>query len=146
MSRDQREAFLSEVRVGVLGVDDPRGDSAPLLAPVWYLYEPGGEITVQTGRDSVKARLIGAARRFSLCVQDETAPYRYVSAEGPVTAWTDPADPDAREAMALRYLGPDEAARYLEATKEQLDGDVTVRMRPQRWRAADFASFAAEFG
>jgi hypothetical protein len=30
-----REALLAEVRVAVLGVADPRGDSGPLLVPFW---------------------------------------------------------------------------------------------------------------
>ncbi|MBV2365558.1 pyridoxamine 5'-phosphate oxidase family protein [Streptomonospora nanhaiensis] len=142
MSRDEREKFLAGVHVGVLGVDDPRAGGGPLLIPVWYDYTPGGTLAVQTGRDTVKARLMNAAGRFSLCVQDETAPYRYVSVEGPVVEVTDPADPDVRESMAVRYLGADEAVRYLDATRDQLRDDITLRMAPRRWRSGDFASFA----
>ncbi|RCV47343.1 pyridoxamine 5'-phosphate oxidase [Marinitenerispora sediminis] len=146
MPTGERERFLAGPHVGVLGVADPRGGSAPLLAPVWYRYEPGGEVVVQTGRESVKARLIRQAGRFSLCAQEETPPYRYVSVEGPVTTCQDPADPAEREAMAVRYLGADQAPAYLDATRGQLADDVTFRMRPQRWRTADFTSFAATFG
>ncbi|MFC3994764.1 pyridoxamine 5'-phosphate oxidase family protein [Nocardiopsis sediminis] len=144
MSRDEREAFLADVHVGVFGVADPRGDRAPLLVPVWYAYEPGGGITVFTGRESVKADLVRAAGRISLCVQDETAPYRYVSVEGPAVI-EDRVDPGERAAMAHRYLDPVTAPAYLEANSHQLEGDVTVRMRPERWRTADFNAFAKEF-
>ena len=109
MQRDEREKFLSEVRVGVLGVEDDRHPCAPLLAPVWYDYAPGGTVVVQTGRDSVKGRLLRSAQRFSLCVQDETPPYCYVSVEGPVVDLRDPADPLTRESTAVRYLGEEEA-------------------------------------
>ncbi|MGX1884881.1 pyridoxamine 5'-phosphate oxidase family protein [Streptomyces sp. NPDC055287] len=146
MPADQRESFLAGVHVGVLGVTDTRtGSSPPLLVPVWYRYEPGGEVVVQTGRDTLKARLIREAGRFSICVQDERPPYRFVSVAGPVVGVSDPADPVEREAMAHRYLPPRDASAYLRSTEAQLTDDVTFRMCPQLWRAADFSSFAAEF-
>ncbi|GAA3739050.1 pyridoxamine 5'-phosphate oxidase family protein [Salinactinospora qingdaonensis] len=144
MSRDDRETFLAEARVGILGVTDLRGEHGPVLAPVWYSYEPGGELVVTTGRTSLKGRLIRQAGRFSLCVQDETPPYRYVSVEGPAT-FEDHVAPAERAALAHRYLDPETAAAYLDATKEQLTTDVTFRMRPQRWRTADFSQFAKGF-
>ncbi|MBO0654603.1 pyridoxamine 5'-phosphate oxidase family protein [Streptomyces triculaminicus] len=146
MPRPDRERFLAEPRVGVLGVADSRGgDRAPLIVPVWYDYEPGGEVVVQTDRESIKARLLRAAGRFSLCVQDEGRPYRYVSVEGPITAIEDPVDPAVREALTQRYLDPEEARAYLVATEAQLKNDILFRMRPQHWRSADFAAFAADF-
>ncbi|GHG75616.1 pyridoxamine 5'-phosphate oxidase family protein [Streptomyces griseocarneus] len=146
MPRHVRERFLAEPRVGVLGVTDSRGgDRAPLTVPVWYGYEPGGEVVVGTGRETIKAQLLRTAGRFSLCVQDEARPYRYVSVEGPVTAIEDPVDPAVREALAHRYLDPEEARAYLAATSAQLEDDVLFRMRPQHWRCADFAAFAADF-
>jgi nitroimidazol reductase NimA-like FMN-containing flavoprotein (pyridoxamine 5'-phosphate oxidase superfamily) len=143
MSRSERESFLSDVHVGILGVDDPRDNSAPLLVPVWYVYEPGGDVVVQTGRDSVKAQLIHESGRFSFCVQDES-PYRYVSVEGPVVAVEDPVDPAQWEAMAHRYLDPVTASAYLAANRQQLTENVSFRMRPQRWRTADFSAFTAQ--
>lgn len=146
MPRHDRERFLAEARVGVLGVTDSRGgDRAPLIVPVWYGYEPGGEVFVEMGRGTIKAQLLRAAGRFSLCVQDEGRPYRYVSVEGPVTAIEDPVDPAVREALAQRYLDPEEARAYLAATSDQLKDDIVFRMRPQHWRSADFAAFAADF-
>ncbi|MCF3106595.1 pyridoxamine 5'-phosphate oxidase family protein [Streptomyces roseoverticillatus] len=144
MPGEERERFLADLHVGVLGVADG-DDRAPLIVPVWYRYEPGGDIVVQTGRETVKARLLREAGRFSLCVQDENPPYRYVSVEGPVTAVNDPVDPGEREAIAHRYLDPEEARAYLKSTAGQLADDITFRMRPQRWRTANFAAFAAEF-
>ncbi|MBW1603971.1 pyridoxamine 5'-phosphate oxidase family protein [Streptomyces sp. JJ66] len=146
MAREQRAAFLSGVHVGVLGVRDVRrGADGPLLAPVWYAYEPGGDVVVQTGRSSLKARCVLAAGRFSLCVQTEAPPYRYVSVEGPVVEVRDPLDAEARAALAHRYLPPETAGGYLAATASQLTDDITLRMRPEHWRSADFAAFAQEF-
>ncbi|MEV5986976.1 pyridoxamine 5'-phosphate oxidase family protein [Streptomyces sp. NPDC052051] len=145
MSVQDREAFLAGLHVGVLGVDDPRHDGGPLLVPLWYSYEPGGLVAIETGRKTQKARLIREAGRFSLCVQDERAPYRYVSVEGPVVGIEDPLPPAEREALAHRYLEAENAAAYLAANHQQLADDILVRMRPQRWRTADFSAFAAEF-
>jgi nitroimidazol reductase NimA-like FMN-containing flavoprotein (pyridoxamine 5'-phosphate oxidase superfamily) len=145
MSVHDREDFLAGPHVAVVGVVDPGGARAPLLVPVWYGYQPGSVVTVQTGRDTIKARLIRAAGRFSLCVQDESAPYRYVSVEGPVVAVEDPVPAATRAWLAQRYLDEPTAAAYLAANKHQLVEDVAFRMRPQRWRTADFSAFAAEF-
>lgn len=145
MSVHAREEFLAATHVGVVGVTDPRGGSAPLLLPVWYGYQPGGDVIVQTGRDSVKAQFIRAAGRFSLCVQDEAQPYRYVSVEGPVVAIEDPLPAATWEALAHRYLDKATAEAYLQANRHQLDADLILRMRPHRWRTADFSAFAAEF-
>lgn len=35
MTKDEREAFLAEARVGVLAVTS---EGAPLLTPIWYSY------------------------------------------------------------------------------------------------------------
>ncbi|MGW0522113.1 pyridoxamine 5'-phosphate oxidase family protein [Crossiella sp. NPDC003009] len=141
MSRDVREKFLAEARVGVLAVPEP---PAVLQVPVWYAYEPGGPVVVLTARASRKAALIRAAGRFGLCVQDENPPYRYVSVEGPA-AVEDRVDPAELSAMAHRYLDPATAREYLAANRGQLTDDITFRMRPQRWRTADFAAFAQQF-
>lgn len=145
MSSDCRERFLADPHVGVLGVTDPRGLSAPLLVPVWYAYEPGGVVTVQTARTSTKAELVRAARRFSLCAQSESPPYRYVSVEGPVVAVEDGVDKAEWEALAHRYLDRDTAVAYLRMNQRQLDEYITLRMRPRRWRTADFTAFARQF-
>jgi hypothetical protein len=145
MSVEDRERFLAGLHVGILGVGDPRDSGGPLLVPLWYSYRPGGLVTIETGRKTLKARLIHEAGRFSLCAQDESAPYRYVSVEGPVVAVEDPLPAAEREALAYRYLEEDAAAAYLAANPEQLTEDVLIRMRPHRWRTADFSAFAAEF-
>src|SRR5262245_31279727 len=73
MTRLEREAFLAGVHVGIISIaEEGRG---PLTVPIWYAYEPGGELRVITGRSSRKGRLLAHAGRFSICVQTETPPY-----------------------------------------------------------------------
>lgn len=137
MTAAEREAFLAEPRMGVLSVTDLDG-RAPLIVPIWYHYRPGGQVWLSTGTDSRKMELIRAAGRVSLLAQTEQPPYRYVSVEGPVTA-IDPARPEERRALAKRYLGPDGANRYLEATKDVADSMVIVRVDPEHWLSRDYA-------
>jgi nitroimidazol reductase NimA-like FMN-containing flavoprotein (pyridoxamine 5'-phosphate oxidase superfamily) len=135
MSRSERDEFLAAVHVGVLGVSD--GGNGPLAVPVWYSYAPGGTVNVVTGTESIKAHLIDAAERFSLCAQSEVAPYKYVSVEGPVVA-RGPVDPSERRSMAHRYLGAEFGDAYIAATEDDSATGVTFRMMPEHWRATDF--------
>ena len=140
MSKEKREQFLAEVHVGVIAVMQERG--GPLAVPVWYLYEPGGEIMIWTGAKSQKARLLEAAGRFTFCVQDESPPYRYVTVEGPVTAVEKASIEELVGPLAVRYLGEEEGRSYLESLggADGVAGDIMVRMRPERWYSADFSS------
>jgi len=138
MTRSEREAFLAGVHVGVLSVaEDGRG---PLSVPIWYAYEPGGELRLVTERGSRKGRLLARAMRLSLCVQTETPPYQYVSVEGPVVALEDAdVERDVRP-LARRYLGRELGDRYVEATggTDARGGSVLVRVRPERWLSVDY--------
>ena len=84
MTKEEREAFLDEVHVAIISI--PESGRGPLTVPVWYAFVPEGDFHIWTGGDSRKARLLREAGRFSLCVQQETPPYKYASAEGPVVA------------------------------------------------------------
>lgn len=136
MSRAEREVFLADTHVAILCIaDEGRG---PLALPVWYRYTPGGDIRIETGGTSRKRKLVERAGRATLCVQTETAPYLYVSVEGPTTLDKPDFEADTRE-MALRYLGPQIGEAYLKATYPNgLTDQVIVRLRPQRWATADF--------
>jgi PPOX class probable F420-dependent enzyme len=138
MTVEERESFLAALHVGVLAVS--REGRAPLTVPIWYAYTPGGEVHVITGRTSPKAALIERAGRFSLCVQDEAPPYRYVTVEGPVTA-IDPADRERdTRPMRRRYLGSagDDQPTTENAESAPDTSDVVIRMRPERWLTADY--------
>ena len=142
MSKYEREQFLAGVHIGIFSVaQEGRG---PLTVPVWYAYEPGGEIAIWTGAESRKARLLKAAGRFTFCVQDENPPYRYVSVEGPVLSMGPASfDRDVRP-LAIRYLGPELAGPYLAGLGGDagVANDIVIRMRPERWYSADFSSEA----
>ena len=137
MTNPEREAFLAELHVGIISIaEDGRG---PLTVPIWYGYEPGGELRVVTGKATRKGRLLDRAGRFSLCVQTEIPPYRYVSVEGPIIA-IEAADVerDVRP-LARRYLGREGGDAYIASTRDEHVDNVLVRMRPERWLTVDYA-------
>lgn len=137
MTQSEREEFLAGLHVGILGIGRP--DGPPLTVPIWYAYEPGGELWFLTSPDSVKGRLLRRAMRFSLCAQSESLPYRYVSVEG--TATISPADKELHSRpMARRYLGMKGGDRYVEGGGGEADGEsVRVSMVPERWFTLDYS-------
>lgn len=142
MTRAEREAFLAEARVAILAIAEPgRG---PLAVPVWYDYRPGGDLWFLTQADSQKGRLLQAAGRLSLCVQDPSPPYRYVSVEGPIAA-TRPYDIDEDlKPMAQRYLGEAGGADYARRMKESGGNasGILVTLHPERWLTVDYGKRA----
>ena len=135
MNKEQRQAFLADVHVAVVAI--PAQDRGPLTAPVWYWYEPGGDLWFETEPDSRKGKLMSVGTRISLCVQNESPPFAYVSVEGPIIEIAD----DDRELheipMAVRYLGEEEGRRYIDGLP--VGNWNRYIMRPERWLSMDGA-------
>lgn len=141
MTQEERLEFLAEPHIAVLSV--ARGDNRPPHAtPVWYAYEPGGDISFFTGtqgRSSHKARLIEKAGVLSLTVQREEFPYGYVSVEGAVVQIDRPPSADQALAVARRYIPEEQAREFVEAELEHPSGEfVLFTVRPDRWLTFDF--------
>lgn len=134
MTEGEREQYLAGLHVGVIAVERP--DRAPLAVPIWYGYQPGGEVLLWTESESVKHRLIRDAGRFAITVQDEQPPYKYVTAEGDVTAIDAAAEAEVR-AIAVRYLGEQEGGQFAE--QNLTPTSVIIRMRPRRWLSTDYS-------
>ena len=133
MSDTQRDSFLNEVRVAVLVIE--RADKGPLCAPVWYRYADG-VFQISMENDSAKAVLLRRAGRAGLCVQDESMPYRYVTAEGPVQGKVISGEGrhELVREMASRYLGDELGRQYADDYPPELEGGALVTLRPRRWR------------
>ncbi|WP_448317868.1 pyridoxamine 5'-phosphate oxidase family protein [Streptomyces sp. CO7] len=138
LTKDEREAFLSEPLTATLGVAAGPG-RGPLLVPLWYGYEPGGLPWILTGRDSRKAALIAETGRFSLLVQRLTPTVRYVSVEGPVVESLTATAEHVRE-IAGRYLSGAALEGYL-ASPAAVEESVVLRISPQRWTSSDLGSW-----
>lgn len=131
MSVAEREAFLAEVHVGVLSVEEP--GRAPLSLPIWYAVDDG-VIAIEMAGTSKKARLLRAAGRASMVAQTETAPYKYVSVEGPIEIV--PIQRDPLE-IPTRYLGGELAAWYVKENPHD-ESSIEVRLTPEHWNTMDF--------
>lgn len=132
MTEQEREEFLADIHVGVLAV--ARDGAGPLAVPVWYRYEPGGDVQIWMERRSRKYRAIEQTGRLSLVAQTETSPYKYVSVEGPVVSAEKPTRDEAL-AITVRYGSADQAAAYVDSTLGE--DSVLVRMRPEKWLSND---------
>jgi hypothetical protein len=137
MTESERQDFLAGLHVGVMGIE--RADGPPLVVPVWYSYEPGGDVVVLTSASSVKGRLAAAAGRASLCAQQEECPTS-------TSAWRVRSrvvefDADASRAevepMAIRYLGEEMGREF--ASSNVGPDDILIRLRPDRWFSVDYA-------
>ena len=136
MNEHEQQDFLAGKHIGVLAVQRTQGP--PLAVPVWYGYEPGGDVVLWTyGEQTAKGRMIRKAGAFTLVVQNEDMPYRYVSVSGPIT-WED-ATVEAAVPVVARYL-PEERAK--EFVAEFNPGHVIIRMTPERWRGVDYSKTA----
>ncbi len=78
MRPDERERFLADVHVGIVA-HDTATSAAPLASPVWYSYEPGGDVVFVTAGTSLKALHLAATGTATFLVQDERPPQRFVA-------------------------------------------------------------------
>lgn len=135
MTKTEKELFLADLHVGVLAI--PQSGAGPLTVPIWYDYEPGGELWFLTGPTSRKGKLLKQGVRISLCAQTETPPYKYVSVEGTVV-FIGPSDKEKYgRPMARRYLGQKRGDKYAEGGADE--SSVIVRVKPERWLAVDYS-------
>ena len=139
MTQEEREAFLTDVRVGVISIDIPgRG---PLSTPIWYDYRPDVGLWVITSRSSRKGIALDRAGRFSLVAQSEDPPmYKYVSVEGPIIDGRSADKEKDTRPMARRYFGTQLGDAYVDSQSDE-DSHVYV-MRPERWLTVDYAKLS----
>ena len=142
MTTHERETFLAEPRVAVLSVAS-NDDRPPLTVPVWYGYQPGGNLTFFTGTQGHKARktgLIEKAGVVSLSVQHGEFPYRYVTVEGTIVQADRPPSADQMLAIVNRYLPEEMAQGFVGAELDRPTGELILfTIRPDRWLTADFS-------
>jgi nitroimidazol reductase NimA-like FMN-containing flavoprotein (pyridoxamine 5'-phosphate oxidase superfamily) len=142
MTEGERQEFLAGRHVGVVSVT--RGDGRPPHStPVWYAYEPGGNISFFTGtqgRRSRKAELVREAGALSFLVQREEVPYGYVTVEGTVVGEDRP--PSAEQVLVIvrRYIPEQQAQWFVDSELRRPSPEfVLFTVRPDRWLSFDFS-------
>ena len=134
-SETERQEFLAAKHVAVLSVA-AADHRPPASVPIWYDYTPGGDIRISTSPSSRKARLMERAGAVTLVVQREEPPYQYVVVEGTVIDTATPGPVEAREAIAVRYLGEERGRAFVRDFEPPDNAVFTIR--PDRWLSADF--------
>lgn len=133
MTEEQWRAFvLTGTRTGKLATH--RADGRPHVTPVWFLLderEGGCQVVFTTWHESVKAKALRRDPRFSLCVDDQEAPYGYVMLEC-VASFTE--DPEELRTWATRigarYMGAERSAAY--GARNSVPGEYLVRATVDR--------------
>lgn len=129
MSKQEWQAFASHgTRTGKLATT--RADGSPHVAPVWFVVD-GDDLVFNTGRDTVKGRNLLRDGRASLCVDEEAAPYSYVTVSGPVTVSEDLDEmlPWSTR-IAERYMGAERAEAF--GKRNAVEGELLVRLHAGR--------------
>ena len=131
MSADEVRAFLTAepARPAILGTT--RADGRPHVAPIWYAVDDDGSILFNTGDTTVKGKNLLRTGQAAMTVQDDVAPFSFVTIEGPVTI-SDDLDEVRRWAAVIggRYMGADRADDY--GNRNGVPGELLVRLTPTK--------------
>ena len=131
MRDDEVRAFLTALpaRPAILGT--VRVDGRPHVAPIWYAVDGDGAILFTTGDATVKGRNLRRTGWAAMSVDDDAAPFSFVTLEGPVTISDDLAE--VRRWAAViggRYMGADRADEY--GQRNGVPGELVVRLTPEK--------------
>lgn len=121
LTSEERDAFLAEPGVLMrVATVDPAG--APAVTPIWFLYERGRVLFTPRAESAWLAHL-RRDPRVALCIDEQPLPYRKVLVRGRAELLHDLGEDDAWRALYLRiaerYVPPDEAASYVQGTRDQ---------------------------
>ncbi len=131
MSDDEVRAFLTAMPARPAILATTRNDGRPHVAPIWYAVDDDGSILFNTGATTVKGRNLRRTGQAAVTVQDDAAPYSFVTLEGTVTISED-LDDVRRWAGVIggRYMGADRADEY--GARNGVPGELLVRLTPTR--------------
>jgi PPOX class probable F420-dependent enzyme len=132
MSPDEIMEFLTYgTRTGKLATI--RGNGRAHVAPIWFVLD-GEDLLFTTWHTSVKAKNMQRDPRVNLCVDDETAPYAFVIAEGTVT-FSEDQEECLKWATRIggRYMGEDQAEAF--GKRNSVEGELLVRLTPTKYIA-----------
>jgi PPOX class probable F420-dependent enzyme len=126
MSESEWREFLSTgTRTGKIGV--VRADGSPHVTPIWFVLD-GPDLVFTTYSEGVKGKALRREPRASLCVDDDTPPYSFVTIMGEATISEDPGE--LRKWATIlggRYMGEDRAEEF--GARNGVPGELLVRLR-----------------
>jgi PPOX class probable F420-dependent enzyme len=111
-----------------------RADGSPHVAPVWVDLDGEGDdaqVVFMTSADTIKGKAILRDPRVSLCWDDETPPFSFVTVAGTATTSTDPDELLTwATRIAARYMGADQAEAY--GRRNAVPPEMVVRVTPTK--------------
>jgi PPOX class probable F420-dependent enzyme len=127
MTEDERRAFLSAgTRTGILST--VRKDGRPHAAPIWFVLD-GDVVVFNTGRDSLKGRILRRTGQAVLTVDDPTPPFAFVTISGHVEISEDVDEMlPWSTAIGGRYMGAANADQF--GRRNAVPGELLVRLFP----------------
>jgi PPOX class probable F420-dependent enzyme len=149
MSKTEIRRFLKQgTLTGKLAT--VKKDGSPHIVPIWFVLDEGnrkvglGDIVFNTGNTSLKAKNIQRDNRVSICVDDQTAPFSFVTVCGTAKIehykQNDLFDWAAK--IAARYMGENNAEEY--GRRNSTEGEVLVRIIPTKIIAEKDISISLE--
>lgn len=132
MDDDQIVELLTALPARPAVLATTRPDGRPHAAPVWYDLDGDdlrtGALVFNTGVETVKGRNLAREPRLGLVVQDDRAPFSFVSLSGTATL-IDDLDLVAEWAGRIggRYMGSGRAEEY--RRRNGVPGELLVRVR-----------------
>jgi PPOX class probable F420-dependent enzyme len=137
--REIRKFLMQDTLTGKLAT--VKNDRSPHVVPIWFVLDDNnnsssrgraGDIIFTTDNTSVKAKNIQRDNRVSICVDDQTPPFSFVTVYGTaeiknykqneLLKWT--------TKIAQRYMGKDNAEAF--GRRNSTEGEVLVRVKPTR--------------
>ena len=129
MTNEQALAFIAEKpRTAKLAI--VKKDGSPQVVPIWVAVD-GGQLVFNTGVETAKGKAMRRDPRVSLCVDDDTPPFAFVTISGTVELITD-LDEVLKWATVIggRYMGADRAEEF--GRRNAVEGEYLVRVTPTR--------------
>jgi PPOX class probable F420-dependent enzyme len=111
-------------------------DGSPHVVPIWFTVDDDnnrkGDIIFTTNSISVKAKNIQRNNRVSICIDDQTPPFSFITIYGIARIQHYKQNELLKWAtkIAERYMGKKNAQAY--GKRNSTEGEVVVRIKPIR--------------
>jgi PPOX class probable F420-dependent enzyme len=112
-------------------------DGSPHVVPIWFILDDStdnnnssGDIIFTTNSMSVKAKNLQHDNRVSICIDDQTPPFSFVTVYGTakIQQYTQNELLKLATKIAGRYMGRKNAESY--GRRNSTEGEVLVRVKP----------------
>jgi len=130
MTNDEAYAFILErPRTAKLGT--VRRDGRPHVVPVWVDIDDDRRIVFNAGEESVHLKAMRRDPRVSICFDDDTPPFTFVTIAGTAELSNDLDEVRTwAERLGGRYMGPANAEAY--GLRNGVPGEYLIRVTPDR--------------